>query len=88
MYSQHCTSRNSVPTHTIRASCMHATTAVLIACAWIADTDATPVHSSRSVFRSVSVFWYTTLYVSILSTAKDTDRDMRPAVACHLLGHA
>ena len=53
--------------HTMMDSCRTTYTAILIVCAWRAEIDTAPVHNSRSVFRRVRVFWYSTLKPSWLS---------------------
>ena len=56
MYSQHCTSRNVIPSNTIHVRCHAAATGSTIACACTSALEHTPEKSNRSVFISVSVF--------------------------------
>ena len=71
MYSQHCTTRNTVPSMLTMSIIVLAMTGVFIDTACIAAMDTTPDASSKLVLSSVSVLAYMVL-TSLVPMLVDT----------------
>ena len=72
MYSQHCTTRKTVPRIATSDIITVDITGVFMCTAWIAAMDTTPEASNRLVLSRVSVLAYIVVH-SLVPTVVDTD---------------